>query len=394
FTTADGERWLDMAALVYQVSAGHGHRRIVDAVKAQADELAVTLPNAVYPRKTELARELLSIAPEGFSKVFFTLGGADANENALKIARMFTGRHKVITRYRSYHGATMGAISLSGDWRRPPVEPGLPGVVHVADFDCEHCPSGVRGPECDHEPLTRIPRAMELEGNIGAVFVEPVVGGNGVLIPPPGYMQRLREACDAHGALLVADEVLTGFGRTGRWLAQEHFGVVPDMITCGKALTGGYGTLGAVLVHDRIARYFDEHTLVAGLTGYAHPLGVAAALEAIHVYRDERLVERAAELESVLRDGLARTQAKHRPITRQSRVIGLLSATELDVDDRQWAKLGAALRERRVLTHMVIGRPGKGQDKTLVLSPPLCISEDELSEGLDEIDLAIGEALR
>ncbi|MBX3251618.1 MAG: aminotransferase class III-fold pyridoxal phosphate-dependent enzyme, partial [Myxococcales bacterium] len=280
-------RLLDLGALVYQVNAGHGHRRIIAAIQAQADKLCVAPPNASYPAKRALAEALLEKAPPGFSRVFFTLGGSDANENALKIARMVTGRHKTIARYRSYHGATLGAVSLSGDWRRTEVEPALPGVVHVMDLD-----HGVEG--------TQIPRTLELEEQVGAVFLESIVGANGVLVAPVGYYEAVRAACDRHGALLVIDEVLAGFGRTGRYWGLQHWDVIPDMITCGKALTSGYGTLGAVLVHDRVASVFDDRVLACGLTHYAHPLSVAAALEAMRVYDDEGLVDHAAALEAPL----------------------------------------------------------------------------------------------
>ncbi len=390
FETSDGARWLDMGSFSYQSSLGHGHPRIVEAVCAQARTLCESMPTAVYPAKVALAEKLVSRVPGlGAGKVFFTLGGAEANENALKIARLFTGHYKAVSRYRSYHGATMGAITLSGDWRRAPVEPGIPGVVHVPDFDCAHCPGGTRAPDCTHEPLTNIPRVLELEGDVGAVFVESVVGANGVLIPPPGYMKRLREACDRTGALLVVDEVLAGFGRTGRFFGFEHFdGVVPDLITMGKAITGGYGALGGVLVHERIAHHFDEHVLVAGLTHYAHPLAVAAAVETLSVMDEEGVVARAARLEPMLRAGLEAIRERHPRLALRSRVIGLLSGTELDLDRAGWSRLSAALRKRHVHTHV------QGKAGVLVLSPPLTITEAELEEGLGLVGDAIAEVAK
>lgn len=389
FETADGTRFLDLGALVYQVNAGHGHPRIIEAVREQASRLCVASPSAVYPEKIALAEELLALAPPGFSKVFFTLGGSDANENALKIARLATGRFKAVSRYRSYHGATFGALSLSGDYRRRALEPTLPGIFRVDDWECVRCPHGVRSPRCDHPPLTHIPRILAEEGDVAAVFVESVVGANGVLIPPPGYMRRLREACDRTGALLVCDEVLSGFGRTGRWLALEHFdGVVPDMITLGKALTSGYGTLGAVLVHERVAAHFEKNPLLAGLTHYAHPLGVAAALAAIRVYREERLVERAAALHVVLRQALDRLGAKVPHAVRQSRSIGLLAAIELSFDAARWKALEAGLHRRRVWAHV------NARASCLLLSPPLCIEEDDLQEGVLRVEAAIEEVAR
>lgn len=372
FETDEG-RFLDLGSLVYQANAGHGRQRIIDAIKAQADELCLSTPQAIYPAKTALAEALLAKAPEGFSKVFFTLGGSDANENALKIARLFTGRYKVVSRYRSYHGATFGASSLTGDWRRAAVEPGIPGAIHVMDLD-----DGVQG--------TQIPRVLELEENVGAVFLEPVVGANGVLIPPEGYFQQVREACDAHGALLVCDEVLTGFGRCGSFFAFERFGAQPDLITCGKALTGGYGTLGAVLVHERVARFFDDEELVCGLTHYAHPLSVAAALETLRVYEDEGMVANAAALEAPLRAMLDELPGT------DPRAIGLLGAVDVDLDAEGLKALGAALRRRRVHVHLKGPRQlRRERGGAVVVSPPLCITEDELRSGLKQVGEAIDE---
>ena len=383
FTTSDGARWLDLGALVYQVNVGHGHRRMIDAVRAQAQRLCVSMPGAVYPEKVELAERLLALAPPGFEKgrVFFTLGGSDANENAIKIARLFTGRHKLVSRYRSYHGATMGAVSLSGDWRRPPVEPGLVGVVHVDDVD----------PVTSQALSAPITRVLDLEGprTVAAVFLESVIGGNGVLIPPRGYLTIVREACDAHGTLLVMDEVLSGFGRTGKWLALEHQGgVVPDMITLGKALTGGYGTLGAVLVHERIAAHFDDHPLVAGLTHYAHPLGVAAGLEALRVYEDEGLIDRAAAMEATLAQHLRALEEKHVGIVAATRAVGLLGAIELDLAPDRWSALAKSLQQKHVHLHV------QPRARCLILSPPLCVTEDELDQGLALVDRAVAEAAR
>src|SRR5678815_5689164 len=291
FTTADGARWLDLGSLSYQVNAGHGRKRIVEAIKRQADQLCLSTAHAVFPAKVELAKKLLAMAGPGFSKVFFTLGGAEANENALKIARLVTGRVKNIARYRSYHGASMGALSLTGDWRRPPLEPGLPGVIHVDDCYCDRCPFDQKLETCKRECATNIGAVMQREGqgSVAAVFLEPVPGANGVLVPPPEYWPLVRKACTEHGALLVADEVLTGFGRTGTPFGFQHWNVVPDMITVAKGLASGYATIGAVIVHERLAKHFDDRVLACGLTYYAHPIACAAALETLNVYRDEHL---------------------------------------------------------------------------------------------------------
>ena len=383
FTTADGTRWLDLASFSYQVNAGHGERRIIDAIKRQADTLCVSTPNAAFFAKTELAKRLLALAPVGYDRVFFTLGGAEANENAVKIARLATGRNKLISRYRSYHGATMGALSLTGDWRRPPLEPGIPGVVHAMDCYCDRCPFGQRVDSCKRECAIHIGDLLALEGpgTVAAVVLEPVPGANGVLVPPPDYWPMVRAACDLDGALLIADEVLTGFGRTGRCFGIDHYpDVVPDMITVAKGLTSGYAPMGAVLVHERISRHFDDNLLVAGLTSYAHPLGCAAALATLDVYRDDGLFDRAAALESVLLDGL-----RDIPATRAVRGQGLLAAVEIDMPVGCWRLLAAALERRSVALHLY---PRTG---TIIMSPPLCISENELRDGIARLADALTE---
>ncbi len=377
FTTKDGSRWLDLGSLSYQINAGHGNRRIIEAIKRQADELCVSTPNAVFPAKVELAKRLLAMAGPGFSKVFFTLGGSEANENALKIARLITGRFKNIARYRSYHGATMGALSLTGDWRRPPLEPGLPGIVHVHDCYCDRCPFGKTLDTCKRECATTIGQTMQLEGKrtTAAVFLEPAAGSNGVLVPPPDYWPIVRKACDEDGALLVADEVLTGFGRTGKAFCHQHFGVVPDLITVAKGLASGYATIGAVIVHERVAQYFNEHVLACGLTYYAHPVSCAAAVETLRVYEDDKLFDAAAGLDPVLRRELDAVAAR---VATPSfvRSIGLLGALEVEARPEQWASLGKELAARKLSLHVDAGRG------LAIFSPPLCITEDELVTGV------------
>ncbi len=384
FRTAQGW-WLDFGSLSYQANLGHGHPRMVEAIKRQAEKFCLSLPNHTFEAKEKLARRLLEIAPEGFDRVFFTLGGSEAVENALKIARLVTGRYKTISRYRSYHGASMGALSLSGDYRRPPLEPGLTGALHALDCHCYRCPFGQKVESCQRECATQFDHIMQLEGagSVAAVFAEPVPGANGVLVPPEGYWQRLREICDRHGTLLVADEVLTGFGRTGRWLGIEHEGVVPDMITLAKGLTGGYAPLGAVLVHRRLSERFEQQKLYCGLTYYGHPLSCAAGAEALAIYRDEGLIERAEALSSVFGRGLEEIAATSgRP--HQVRFRGLLGAIEWEQGpESSWLpffeSLSRELREQRIHAYV---KPAAGM---LILAPPLVISEDELKEGLTRV---------
>ncbi|MDQ3034054.1 MAG: aminotransferase class III-fold pyridoxal phosphate-dependent enzyme [Myxococcota bacterium] len=378
------ERWLDMGSLSYQASLGHGCRRVIDAMKRQCDDLLLTVPSGTYPAKEALARKLLERAPPGFTKVFFTLGGAEAIENAIKIARLATKRSKLIARYRSYHGATMGALTLSGDHRRPPLEPGLAGVVHVLDQFESRVPGGARVIEGGADADV-IARTLELEGQgtVAAIFLEPVPGANGALVPPEGYWPAVRAACDRAGTLLVADCVLDGFGRLGTWYGFEGLGASPDLITLSKGLTGGYAPLGAVLVHERVARAFDDEVLWAGLTFYGHPIGVAAALEALAVYEDEGLIERAAALGAGFASRIAAMQDRHAAQLPKTRALGLLAGLEIAGDAARFARLSRALEERRIYAHP------NARARTLILAPPLVIAERDLDAGLAAIEDAI-----
>jgi taurine--2-oxoglutarate transaminase len=383
FTTGDGGRWLDLGSLAYQAHLGHGHRGVMDAVAHQAQTLSLGMPTSVFPAKTELAERLLELSGFQGGKVFFTLGGAEANENALKMARSVTGRYKVVSRYRSYHGATFGAIAMTGDWRRQAVEPAMPGAVHVLDCYCDRCPFGQHVVTCKRECALQFDEVLPLEGNVGAVILEPVSGANGVLVPPPEYWPMVRAACDRHGALLIADEVLTGFGRLGKAFGHQHWSAVPDIITVAKGLTAGYAPLGAVIVNERVARHFDDHLLAAGLTYYAHPLGCAAGVATLAAYAGGDLYARAAALGPVLL-GELRAQAARAPgKVLHTRGLGLLAALELDLDAAAWQRLGAGLAQRRLLLH---ADPRRG---TAIFAPPLVIDEADLVAGVR----AFGDAL-
>jgi taurine--2-oxoglutarate transaminase len=367
-TTPDGKEWLDFSSLSFQASLGHGHPRMIKAIKEQAERLCLAPASAVFPQKTELAKRLLEMAPKGFSKVMYTLGGSESVENAMKIARMVTGRHKFVSRYRSYHGATMGALTLTGDYRRFPLEPGVPGVIHVLD-DAAH-----------------IEQVLELEGpkSVAAVFLEPVAGANGCYVPAPDFFPRVRKACDRHGTLLVADEVLTGFGRTGRGFAVEHFGVTPDIITCAKALTAGYAPLGAVLVHERVASRFEEDVFWAGLTNYGHPLGCAAAIAALDIYAEEKLYARAEELGRILLEKLNEVADKYPKTVSNPRGLGMLAAVDFSADGKTWKAFQGELDKRRL---QLIVSEKRG---TVIFSPPLNIDRKDFDLGLSWFTDSVG----
>lgn len=392
FFTSDGGRWLDLGSLSYQVNVGHGNRRIVEAIKRQADALCLSSPSAVFPAKVALAEKLLAMAGPGYSKVFFTLSGAESNENAMKIARQVSGRYKMMSRYRSYHGASLGALSLTGDWRRVPFEPGIAGVVHVPDCYCDRCPFGKTLDTCQRECATHLGEVMRLEGprSIAAVILEPVPGANGVLVPPPEYWPLVRKACDEEGALLIADEVLTGFGRTGKPFGFQHWDVTPDIITVAKGLASGYATIGAVIVHERVAKHFDAQVLACGLTYYAHPVACAAALETLAVYEDEGLYDNATRLGPVLRREVEAVAARLPGARPMVRGLGLLVALELEAPIERWARLSKELAARRLSLHV------DGKRGTAIFAPPLCIGESEMVAGVrafgDAAALAFGEA--
>lgn len=376
FDTPDA-RWLDFGSLSYQANLGHGERRVAEAIKVQCDTLLLTVPNSLYPAKTALAEKLLANAPKGFNKVMFTLGGSEAVENALKIARLFTGRHKTISRYRSYHGASMGALALSGDYRRPVLEPITTGALHVLDCYESRMPGGQTIIEGGGS-AEAIAQTLDLEGKgtVAAVFLEPVPGQNGCLVPPAGYWDRVREACDAHGTLLVADCVLNGFGRLGTYYGFESLGsAAPDLITVSKGMTGGYASLGAVLVHERVAAHFEENILYAGLTFYGHPVCVAAGLAALNVYESDKLVERSAAMGVHFAAKLAELQDAHPTLIPRTRARGLLGAFELACDNATFAKITKSMNDEHVFVHV------NKQFKTIILAPPLVSTESDINEG-------------
>ncbi|HXU80183.1 MAG TPA: aminotransferase class III-fold pyridoxal phosphate-dependent enzyme [Polyangia bacterium] len=372
FQTADGASWIDFGSMVWNAALGHGHEGMKRALVSAAERGLVALPSSVFADKARAAELLLEVAPAGLrgGKAFLCLSGAEANENAVKMARLATGKRKIVYRSRSYHGATLAMLSLSGDPRRAPFDPGLPGGVPWND------------------PYSADPGAGDLERvlaredpqTVAAVLLEGVVGANGVYVPPPGYWKRVREVCDRHRVLLIVDEVLSGFGRTGRWFAIDHDEVSPDILTCAKGLTAGYAPGGAVVIGPALAQHFEDHVLSCGLTAYAHPLTCAAIVAAIEAYRREGLVERAERLGDELEVQL-RTLAETRPYVREVRGVGLLWALELDARAAQTKQLAEELRARHLHLHK--------RDTMVFVAPPLVIDEADLRAGVT----ALGQAL-
>src|SRR5512140_2500270 len=326
FWTPEGKRYLDFNSQLMCVNIGHGHPRVIRAIQEQAETLAYANPFMATEPRARLGAKLAEITPGDIDAFFFTNGGAEANENAVKIARMYTGRQKILARYRSYHGGTAGAVTLTGDPRRWASEPGMAGVVHV--LDPYH---GIqRGWDDARASLALLEETIQLEGpqTIAAFILEPVTGTNGILIPPDGYLEGVRELCTRHGILLIADEVMSGFGRTGEWFAVDHWKVVPDLLTMAKGLTSASVPLGAVGMRRAIADHFQDHVFYGGLTYNSHPVGCAAALATIQVYEDDGLIERARSTGGVLTRLTAELAAKH-PSVGATRSIGLFGAIEL-----------------------------------------------------------------
>src|SRR6204780_1519616 len=326
FWTPEGKRFIDFNSQLMSVNIGHSDERVVKAIAEQAAPLAYANPFMATEPRARLGAKLAEITPGDIDTFFFTNGGAEANENAIKIARFFTGRHKIVARYRSYHGATAGAISLTGDPRRWAVEPGLPGVVGV--LDPYH---GIeRGWESAESSLAMIEETIQLEGpqTIAAFILEPVTGTNGILVPPDGYLEGVRKLCDKYGILMIADEVMAGFGRTGEWFAVDHWKVVPDLLCVAKGLTSSYIPLGAVGMRQHIARHFDDKVFYGGLTYNSHPIGCATALATIRVYEEDNLLENSRQMGAIMKTLAADLQKKHRSVGAL-RSIGLFGIFEL-----------------------------------------------------------------
>jgi len=390
FTTVDGRRFIDFNSQLMSVHAGHGDRRIIEAIKAQADRLPYISPFLATEVRARLGQKLAELLPGDIDKVFFTLGGTDANENAIKMARAVTGRPKIMARYRSYHGSTGTAVQATGDPRRWPNEHSA-GIVHV--LDPYH---GIERGWDDAEPaLRQLEETIRLEGpeTIAGFLLEPISGTNGVLIPPDGYLQGVRELCDRHGILMICDEVMSGFGRTGRWFAVDHWGVVPDLITLAKGLTSSYVPLGAVGMRPHIAKYFDDHVFFGGLTYNSHPLGCAAALGAIQAYEEDDMVGNAKRMGAVLARHHQRLMERH-PSVGAVRSIGLFGAIEL-VRSRKTmeplAPFNGTSPEMKAIVQALLdaGLFTFVRWNTIMTNPPLCINEAELDEGFEILDTAL-----
>ena len=401
FWDYDGKRYLDFASQLIYLNLGHQHPRMIAAIKEQADRLCTIGPPMANDKRSELARLCAEVMPGDLNHTFFTNGGAEANENAIKLARWVTGRHKIVARYRSYHGATGGAITLTGDPRRWPAEPGIPGVVRMLDPFTYRCPAGHPDPcpVCSGGP--HLEEILQYEGanTVAAVILETVTGTNGVIPPPDGYLQSIREVCDRHGILLICDEVMAGFGRTGKWFAVDNWNVVPDILTVAKGINSGYVPLGAMVVREPIAEWVRDKYFAGGLTYSGHPLACASAVTSIEAFKEEGIVENAAEMGDVFAEQLHALEQRH-PSIGEIRGLGCFWGIEL-VKNRETreplvpfnasgeaftpvARVSKAALERGLylMTHWNV----------IMVCPPLTITRDEVEEGIAMLDEALAVA--
>lgn len=402
FWDMDDKRYLDFNSMTMCVNVGHGEERITKAMQDQIAELPYAAPGMTTKIRAIASKAIADITPhQALTKVLFTLGGADSNENAIKLARGYTGRHKILTRYRSYHGATMGAMGATGDPRRQTWEPlTMPGVVHFLDPYRYRSTFHRTNPEISEtefaqDYLNHLEEVIQYEGpeTVAAILMESVTGTNGIIIPPEGYMRGVRDLCDKYGILMIADEVMSGFGRTGKWFAVEHWDVVPDIITMAKGLTSAYTPLGAVAMKPKIAAAFDERVFQSGLTYTSHPVSLAAALANIQVMKEDKIIERVAEMGPVLKRMLSDLGESH-PSVGDVRNIGLFGILEL-VKNRNtkepMALWNSSSSEMDALKKYCLdsGLFLYTHWHTVLIIPPLIITEAQLKEGKDVLDKAL-----
>ncbi len=396
----DDKRYIDFSSGLMNVNIGHGNQRITDAVVKQMQEVSYVTPSCVTKVRGELGKKLAEICPGDLNKSFFTLCGATSIENAIKLARLYTGRHKILTRYQSYHGASIGAISASGDPRRLPVDAQqAPNFVH---FDLPYAYRWEYGEESLlKETVAQLERMIAYEGagNIAAILLEGESGSSGCLQYPVGYLKAVREICNKHGIVLIMDEVMSGFGRTGKWFGFENHGIIPDMVCMAKGLTCGYLPFGCLMVSDKIAAKFDDNVLPLGLTYSAHPVSCAAALETLKIYEDEGLIENAAAMGKYVTERVEELKKKH-PSIGNFRTTGLLGCIELvkNRDTKEPMAPFNAKPDEMVVMNKVAAKIKELGMYTFVrwgyifIAPPLCVTKEQIDEGLAIISEAIAIA--
>lgn len=401
FWDVEGKRYLDFNSMTMCVNIGHGDERVINAIIKQARDLPYAGPPMASKPRAILGKLLAQLTPGDLNHFLFTLGGADANENAIKLARAYTGKHKILARYRSYHGATAGAMAATGDPRRVAWEPLLmPGVVHFLDpyryrSTFHRTNQDISEADFSLDYLNHLEEIIQYEGpeTIAAILIEPVTGTNGIIIPPAGYLQGVRALCDRYGIMLIADEVMSGFGRTGKWFAVQHWDVIPDLMTMAKGLTSAYAPLGAVAMRSEIHAFFKERVYQSGLTYNSHPISLAAAAANIQVMQEDNLVEHAAGMGAVLHRLLADLGEQH-AVVGEVRSIGLFGVIELVKDRKTREPLapwnGSSPQMMAVRKYCLDhGLYLYTHWHTLLIIPPLIITEEQLQEGFEVLDGAL-----
>ncbi len=400
-----GRRYLDFSSQLMCSNLGHKNAAVIAAIQQQAEKLAYAMPGYATMARAELSQLLTEVLPPGITKFFFTTSGTEANEAAFKIARMYTGKTKIISRYRSYHGSTSGSIAATGDPRRWAMEPAGkgPSVIFAPEVHCYKCPIRHTYPGCGIACADYIEHMIRNESDVAAVIVEPIVGTNGVIVPPDEYMPKLRRICDDYGVLMIADEVMTGWGRTGEWFAMDHWGVVPDILVTAKGITSAYVPLGLCATNEKIAAYFEDHYFAHGHTYEAHPMTLAPAVATIHEMQRLKLVERARELAPYVESGLRNLQEKHVSIG-DVRGKGLFWAVDL-VRNRTTKEPFNTYADKVAGKPLVVDQIAakvSGEGVTLqawvshfIVAPPLIISREEIDIGIQALDqhLSIADAL-
>jgi taurine--2-oxoglutarate transaminase len=398
----DDKRYIDFSSGLINVNIGHGNQRVTAAVVKQMQAVSYVTPGCVTQARGELGKKLAEITPGNLQKTLFTVCGASAIENAIKLARLYTGRHKIITRYRAFHGASYGAMTAGGDPRKLALDSQqVPNIVHVEDPYCYRCPFGKEISTCNRECVSHVERVIEFEGpeNVAAILMEGESGSSGCIKYPPDYLQKIRAICDKHGILLIADEVMSGFGRTGKWFACDLHGVVPDMIATAKGITAGYLPLGALIVSDTIAAHFNDHVLWLGLTYSAHPVACAAGVEVLKIYEDEHLIENAAAMGVYIEARIEEMKEQH-PCIGDFRNTGLLGCIEL-VKNRTtkepMAPFNAKPEEMAIMNKVAaklkqLGMYAFVRWNYVFIAPPLSITREQVEEGLAMIDEALSIA--
>lgn len=398
----DGKKYIDFSSGLMNVNIGHAHPKVTEAVVEQMNKVSYVTPSCTTKVRGELGKKLAEISPGTLNKAFFTVCGATAIDNAIKLARLYTGRHKIICRYRAFHGASYGALSAGGDPRKLAADSQqAPNFVHVEDPYCYRCPWSQKPDSCARECVSHIERVIEFEGpeNIAAILMEGESGSSGCIKYPPDYWQKIKAIADKHGILVIADEVMSGFGRTGKWFGIDHSGIVPDIIATAKGLTAGYIPFGALLVSEKISASFDEKPMMIGLTYSAHAVACAAAIAVLNIYEDEDMIQNAAQMGKYIEQAVEKLKDKH-PSIGDFRNTGLLGCIEL-VKNREskepMAPFNANASQMKVMNEVAakireLGMYTFVRWNYIFIAPPLCITKDQVDEGLAIISEAIGIA--